>query len=268
MFILYGRLPFLQENDILKEPPKISYKSDSYGNESSQRINSVLSKARTLEKAQEFKAEPVEEKKIIAEEIIEDKDVLLDVPFASQAPLGNWADPMQQNGCEEAAAIMAMAWINGEEKLPPEDIINEIKKISNYETEKYGGYIDTNAEDTALRIFKDYFKYDNIEAKHGISIENIKQELFKGNLIIVPANGRKLGNPYYTPPGPLTHMLVVKGYDAAKKEFITNDGGTRHGENFRYKEKIFETALLDYPTGDHSPISEIKTAMIIVRKFQ
>src|SRR3989338_7629179 len=39
--------------------------------------------------------------------------VLWEVPFTSQAPRGNWKDPRQQAGCEEASVLMAMRWVRG-----------------------------------------------------------------------------------------------------------------------------------------------------------
>ncbi len=198
-----------------------------------------------------------------AEEIIEEKNVLFDVPFISQAPFGNWSDPRKQDGCEEAAAIMAMAWINNE-KLTAKTADEKIDEISAYEEKIYGNFHDTNAQDSAERIFKGFFEYDNIEVKHNITKEDIKQELFKGNLVIVPTNGQLLNNPNYTPPGPTTHNLVIIGYDISTDEFITNDSGTRRGEKYRYDEDVLERALLDYPTGNHEKIEEIKTAMIVV----
>ena len=198
------------------------------------------------------------------EEIIEEKNVLFNVPFTSQAPFGDWSDPRKQDGCEEAAVIMAMAWIEGEELTP--DIANEkINAISAYEKKEYGNFYDTNAEDTVERIFKGYFKYENVLAVSDINKEDIKKELFKGNLVIVPTNGRLLENSNYTPPGPTTHNLVIIGYDIDSREFITNDPGTRNGEKYRYGEDVLENALLDYPTGDHEEVEEMKTAMIIVR---
>ncbi len=260
IFILYGRLPLSKKYDILKEPQKIIYKSNNF-------INNSDSKEVTKPPQNNITKTPtVTVTKTPTETPVADKDVFLTVPFAAQAPLGNWADPMQQNGCEEVSAIMAMAWVEGKEKLAPEDVINEIRKISNYELEKYGGYIDTSAEDTVLRIFKGYYKYENVEVRYNINKEDIKQELFKGNLVIVPANGRKLANPNYTPPGPETHMLPIIGYDAAKKEFITNDGGTRKGAGFRFKEDVVEEAIVDYPTGNHEEVMEIRKAMIVVKK--
>ncbi len=196
-------------------------------------------------------------------EIISGKDVFLDVPYTSQAPFGNWKDPKQQDGCEEAAALMAVSWARGE-TLTPKKSLEIILAIADYEEKNYGNYHDTDAEDTADIIFRGYFGYENIEVRHQIGIEDIKQELFKGNLVVVPTNGRKLGNPRYTQPGPLEHALVIRGYDTAKKEFITNDPGILYGENYRYREKVLEGALSDYPTGYKEPAVPGKTAMIVV----
>lgn len=193
------------------------------------------------------------------------KGYFLNVPFSSQAPFANWSDQRFEDGCEEASAIMAMAWVNSE-TITPQYVNEEIISISDYEVKNYGEYNDTSAEDTAARIFKGYFSYGKVSVRSGIGGNDIKSELAKGNLVIVPMNGQKLNNPYYNPPGPIEHMLVVVGYDATTKEFITNDPGTRRGEGYRYPEDIFEKALQDYPTGNHLPITEIKTAMIVVAK--
>lgn len=188
----------------------------------------------------------------------------LNVPFTPQAPFGNWKDPRQQDGCEEASALMAMRWVFGK-GLTLEEAEKEILAISDYELENYGSFHDTSVRDTVGRIFKGYFKYNNVEAKYNITANDIKSELNKGNLIVVPANGQKLKNPYYTPPGPERHMLVVRGYDSDANEFITNDPGTKRGELFRYPASVLMEAIYDYPTGHKEPVREITKAMIVVR---
>ena len=77
-------------------------------------------------------------------------------------------------------------------------------------------------------------------------------------------NGQKLGNPFFTAPGPERHMLVVIGYDPEKLEFITNDPGTRQGEAYRYPVNVLWLAIRDYPTGDHEPITEVVKKMIVI----
>lgn len=193
--------------------------------------------------------------------------VLLDVTFIAQAPTGNWSDARQQDGCEEAAVFMAVLWARGEKApIDPKEKEKKLVEISDYELSKYGSFSDTSIADTVERIFKDYFKFDNAEAQYDIIIEDIKKELSDGNLVIVPVNGQKLGNPYYTGNGPERHNLIIRGYDNKKGEFITNDNGTRRGETYRYKEKVLFNAIRDYPTGNHLPIIENRTAMIVVKK--
>jgi len=191
------------------------------------------------------------------------KSVLFDVPFTSQAPFGNWMDARKQDGCEEAAAIMAMAWVRGD-KLDPKSADDEINNIAKYEEDTIGTFHDTSAFDTIETIFKGYFEYDNVEVRYRIGKQEIIKELMAGNLVIVPTRGQLLGNPNYTPPGPITHNIVVIGYDIKTKKFITNDPGTRNGRGYRYDEDVLEGALLDYPTGAHEKIDEEKTAMIVV----
>lgn len=189
----------------------------------------------------------------------------LNVPFIAQAPLANWNDPRQQNGCEEASLLMAMGWITGERFTPAQNE-KRITDFADWQIEKYGFSTDTNAEDSA-KIMREYLKHDNVRVVHGISVGDIKKELVKGNLVIVPINGQRIGNPNYTSPGPLTHMFPILGYDSATDEFITNDPGTRLGAGYHYSSSAIENALQDYPTGaTHGYQTPGKTAMIVVEK--
>lgn len=194
---------------------------------------------------------------------IKDESILLDVPFIVQAPFGEWGNPVFQDACEEAALIIAMLWLENKE-FSKEQARDEIQKMSDFELEKYGEYRDRSASDT-VQLMKDYFGYQNIEAKFNITTEDIKSELKKGNLVIVPVNGQILKNPYYTPPGPERHMLVIIGYDGKTNEFITNDVGTRLGKSYRYKENTIYQAIRDYETGYHIPIAEVRKTMIIIK---
>lgn len=190
---------------------------------------------------------------------------LLDIPFTPQAPFGEWSDPRQQDACEEASALMAVRWARGQE-LEREEAKKEILAISKYQSENFGEFRDTSAEDTLKRIIIGYFKYDKAEVKKITAADDIIKEIEAGHAVIVPANGRKLGNPYFTPPGPERHMVVIKGYDEQKREFITNDTGTKRGEGYRYKKDIFFSAIRDYSTGYHEPIIKEEKAMIIIKK--
>jgi hypothetical protein len=194
------------------------------------------------------------------------KMILFEVPFTSQAPFAEWSDPRFQYACEEASVLMAIRWAEGLGPITKADAKAEILDMVAYEEKTINNYRDTSASDTLDIIINGYFKYMRAELKKDSDIAAIKNELYKGNILILPMNGKKMNNPNFTHGGPEEHMLVIRGYDPATKEFITNDPGTRKGESYRYPEKIIEAAWRDYPTGDHAPISGIARNMIIVRK--
>lgn len=185
------------------------------------------------------------------------------VPFTSQAPSAKWGDDTFQNSCEEASLVMAAHWLSGE-PLTKDIAEKEIVALSAFERKLFGHAVDTSAKDTA-QLFHDYYGYAIPEVRYDVSISAIREALSAGSVVIVPTNGRKLGNPNFKAPGPLTHMLVVMGYDAEKKEFVTNDPGTRLGKGYRYAESILFEAIRDYPTGRHLPITAETKAMLIVR---
>jgi len=218
---------------------------------------------KTTNKLEQNVETPISENRI--KKATSSKLILLDVPFTSQSPFGEWKDPRQQDACEEASALMAISWAR-REKLTRVSAKTQILAIAEWEQKNYGSFVDTDAQDTVKRIIKGYFKYENARAVEDIAVEDIIKELYQGRLVLVPTNGRQLGNPFYTPPGPERHMLVIRGYDPVKIEFITNDSGTRHGEKYRYKEDVVYKAILDYPTGDHLPIVREKKAMIVIWK--
>ena len=187
------------------------------------------------------------------------------VPFTPQAPLAEWSDLRQEDGCEEASVLMAMKWAKGE-SLTPAEAKSEIIAMADWEEKEYGSYVDTSAEDTLKRLIEGYFGYNNARVVENIGIGDIIAALRAGEVVLAPANGRALGNPNFTAPGPERHMLLIRGYDPATDEFITNDPGTRRGEEYRYKSAVLYAAILDYPTGDHAPIVNQKKAMIVVKK--
>ena len=80
------------------------------------------------------------------------------------------------------------------------------------------------------------------------TVDQIKAELVAGRPVIVPAAGRLLGNPYFTAPGPIYHMLVIRGY-TQNDQFIVNDPGTSRGESFLYDFDTLLYALHDWNNG-------------------
>ncbi len=165
----------------------------------------------------------------------------LSVPFYSQAPYGNWGMPYQE-ACEEASLLLAWYYVNDEWPTKDEFEAAELAMVD-WEIEYFGQYEHTDITQTA-EMASEYLGFDNWEILENPTAEDLKMTLASGHPIVAPFAGRYLGNPYFTGLGPVYHMLVIKGYD--DDEFITNDVGTRHGENFVYSYDTIMNALHDW----------------------
>lgn len=190
-------------------------------------------------------------------EVIPGKALIENVPFSSQAPFADW-DERHEEACEETSVIMLEYFSEGK-GLDKEETEKEIMKMIDFEIEKYGDYRDTDAERTA-RLASDFYGLD-LKIIYDFNLEYIKRYLAKGRPIIVPAAGRMLGNPFFTPPGPLYHNLVLIGYGDG--EIVTNDPGTRRGEGYSYDEDILFEAIHDFP-GNKEDIANGRKAMLVL----
>lgn len=184
------------------------------------------------------------------------------VPFTTQAPLGDWGQPFQ-DACEEASALMAMAWVNGEEEILPSATAQTIRDIVAFEEYYLGYHRDTDIRDTAT-IFTGYFEYPKIRIQYDIELADIKLEIARGNLAIIPASGLALQNPNFKSPPP-HHMIVVTGYDDGTQEFTAHDPGTRLGRDYRYSYATIEDALHDW-TGSAETTLTGRSGMIVVSR--
>jgi len=187
------------------------------------------------------------------------KTFLLKVPFTSQAPTANW-DELHNEACEEASAIMAYKYFDGDERanLPAGEVEAELAKLVEWEKNNLGYYLDINTEET-VRMLKEHYKL-NAKIVTDYSENSLKEELVMGNVILWPANGQMLGNPNFRAPGPPYHMVVVKGYDQGG--FITNDPGTRKGLNYPYSYNTLYAANGDFNHQTHSV--DLNKKMVIV----
>lgn len=168
----------------------------------------------------------------------------LAVPFTSQAPHGNWDEPYQE-ACEEASVYMVHAYFSGmdEGQIPADTADQDLLKIVEFEMELYGFYKDTTTEQTGM--FAEFMYGHAYQVLKNPSVEDIQRKLVQGHPVIVPAAGRLLGNPYFTAPGPIYHMLVVRGY-TQDGQFIVNDPGTYRGEAYLYDFDTVMNAMHDW----------------------
>jgi len=168
----------------------------------------------------------------------------LAVPFMVQAPNANWDMPYQE-ACEEAVMIMLHYYLQNNE-LNNDKADEEILKLVEWQNEHYGDYKDTTILETA-NIMKEYWGYD-VQTIDNPSIDMIKEQIAMGRPVLASFYGRGLNNPYYSGEGPLYHMMVIKGY--IDNKFITNDPGTKHGQDYMYDYDTIMLNMHDWNDGD------------------
>lgn len=186
----------------------------------------------------------------------------LKIAFAQQAPFGNW-DALHEEACEEASMIMADRYFR---QLPLDEAVmeTELQKLIKWETDR-GYKVDLTAQET-VDVLKNYFGR-SARLSTDVTVDQIKYEISQGRPVIIPAAGRLLGNPNFKAPGPIYHMLVIKGYNDS--QFITNDPGTRKGNGYIYTYNQLMNAIHDWnPTlmtdGVMTDVNMAKGAKVIV----
>lgn len=201
----------------------------------------------TIEVINEIKNEtanevPIERETPIPLEVEPPEKAYLEVQFICQAPLqteANWVS--HEESCEEAALLQTFNYESGT-TVTKEEANDIILEMIAWQEENFGGHHDVYAD--KLKEFAIGFyglKPEQIKITYDASIEDIKEQINLGHPVIVPITGEILKNPYYPYPG--YHMLVVTGY--TEDRIITNDNGTKRGEDFSYDTKTFKAAMKD-----------------------
>ena len=183
------------------------------------------------------------------------------VPFTPQAPTANW-DELHNEACEEASAIMAHAYFSSstETTLSPKSVEEELSKLTAWEDKLLGYHLDTTSAETARMMEQAYgLKTKLLE---NFTEKDVKEALAAGKLVAISENGRLLGNPNYKTPGPIHHMLLLKGYDK-NGDFITNDSGTKKGLNYPYAFDVIFAATADWDHAQGSVDTSKKLAIVI-----
>jgi uncharacterized protein YvpB len=184
--------------------------------------------------------------------------VHIKMPFASQAPTGNW-DPPYDEACEEASLIIVQHYL---EATPLDAAIMDadIKTMVAYEESK-GLPIDIDMKQLA-DVARGMFGYEaNVLEGADVSIERIAAELAKGNPVIVPLAGQDIGNPYYSGDGPPYHVMVIVGYDS--KNFMTHDVGTKRGGNYTYPHAVIMNAIHDWNGSVETIRSGVRRVLVV-----
>jgi hypothetical protein len=171
----------------------------------------------------------------------------LSIPFISQAPEADWSEPWQ-NACEEATLAMLDAYYHDTDL----DVENaKAKIVEMVEWESNAGWYTSIAGDSVVSLAREFvdlpagFEFVVVEYP---TVEMVKRSIASGHPVFALIDGKALGNPHFTNGGPLYHTLLIKGYTEDK--FITNDPGTKYGEDFVYDEDHLMSVIHDWNGGD------------------
>ncbi len=165
--------------------------------------------------------------------------VSLAVPYAAQAPFGNWT--VHEESCEEAASFMVHEHLAGikysDNRIPDATVDPIYRTMKTWQVAHYGSEPDLTME--ALGKFnKEYygFSYKTAAADE----TSIKTALAGGNPVVVPVMTHSLQNSMYGPVS-VYHVLLIKGFDATG--VITNDAGVGNGADHHYDWAILWQAI-------------------------
>ena len=188
----------------------------------------------------------------------------LEVPFVPQAPYANWAPPFDE-ACEEAALLLMEFALRGE-PLSKATMAAEIRAMVQWE-EANGYAVDITIAELA-QVARDYLgRSATVYTGSDVTTQHIRELLAAGNPVIIPAAGQMLGNPYFSGEGPPYHMLVLTGYEPGSlftsPRFVTNDPGTKRGEDYTYNVETVMNAIHDW-TGSKETIREGTKVMMVV----
>lgn len=175
--------------------------------------------------------------------------VLINVPFAPQAPFAVW-DPLHEEACEEMSLIMVHHFL-AKEPLSLADAERDLQDLIAWEREH--GYGDDVSAAQIGEIAASYYADQGYRFRllEDVTADDLRRELAAGRPVIIPAAGQLLGNPFFSGEGPPYHMLVVIGY--TDDGFITNDPGTKRGAQYWYPTDRLLSAIHDW-TGEKEGI--------------
>lgn len=173
-------------------------------------------------------------------------DIVFEVPYVNEAPLGIFTGPWK-NACEEASIAMVEGYYLGEKTVST----NEAEKFMEMLFEKQNALYGSNSNSDAIRTAEMINRYSSYGAliKENPTIEEIKSEINQGRPVITPNYGFGLKNPNipFLASGSSYHMVVVIGYNDETREFITNDSGDeKTGAGYRYRYDLFMATIRDY----------------------
>lgn len=180
----------------------------------------------------------------------------LAVPFTTQAPNGTW-DDAHKTMQEEASLLMVIQYYDDfSGKIDP--IIANAAFLVMADAETQAG-LGENLTASELGTFAELNASMRFTVIDNPTIDQIKTYISAGIPVLVPVVTEKMNDEFYLTDAAPYHYVVIRGYDG--ENFITNDPGTRHGENYSYAQSVIMDAMGDWNSGD--PAASAKRILIL-----
>ena len=173
---------------------------------------------------------------------------MIDVPFSTQAPLGDWSEPWL-NACEETSIFMVSSFYTDDE-IKRDEAVKKIQEILRVKNQNFKVSADESLQTISDLIDKLDLPW-HATIVYDPSVETLKAELAKDRPIIVPVFAPALSGSGYQGDGPDYHVLVLTGYDDTKGEFTVNDPGTQNGDGLHFAYDVFMKAIHDLNPQDY-----------------
>ena len=187
--------------------------------------------------------------------------ILLQVPFTTQAPLGNWAQ--HQESCEEATLSMLAAYWQRDQSvvIDAHAADTTIASLVSWQVQHWGSEDDLT--DTRLgELAKQYYGFGYLVVPNTAQV--VREQLAAGHPLIAGVRTHGLGNPNY--PGysnhyeqqgwSVSHFVLVIGYDT--DGVWLNDAGITKGRGYHITWAQLSHAIDDldqnYPALNEGPV--------------
>ena len=159
-------------------------------------------------------------------------NVLLRVPYTTQAPFGNW--DVRQHTCEEASLVMVDRYLRGDHSGAPIDPGTADAAINRITPWKPAVDLTSQQVGEVAHLHLGW-SYQVLQA----SRLNMERQLALGRPLIVGVRTHGLGNANYPgyrthyeqPAWSVSHYLVAIGYRASGS-FVLNDPGITRGQGY------------------------------------
>src|SRR5690606_32931822 len=154
------------------------------------------------------------------------------------------------DACEETSILMVDRFYQEQTQIGLEEAKKAIVNILNIKEAEFGPSYDENAFKITQMVDLIHSNW-SATLQEDPTLEQILNELNQKRPVIAPIHAPELNNPYYTGEGPDYHVIVLIGFDATRKVFITHDPGTRNGAALEFSYEVMMEAIHDLNTQDY-----------------